>query len=156
MNNINLWLWVFFSAIIQLALMPFFSVGGITADLFLICVVFLSVEINHPIAFGIVLFCALLRDVMGIGVIGISCLVYPILFFVLNGIRHSLVINTGRLFSLIVLLISLGASLLERFFAGILGFRIINLTYFTVSFFQALYTALLTELFMQFTKKFRH
>jgi rod shape-determining protein MreD len=152
----NLILLILFIALLEATVLHNFRVFQAKPDLFLICVVLVSLYFEVEYALVISLLCGGLKDMFGVGLFGLSTFLFPVISFLIMKISRKLVLNDTPVLCAAVFIVSFFYCILSRIILTYLGTAIPFWTFWRISVLDSLYTAAIFPLAFKLIKKTIH
>jgi rod shape-determining protein MreD len=152
----SLILLILFFALLQVSVLHYFRLFGVKPDLFLICVVVVSLYFEVEYALLISFLCGVLKDIFSISPFGLNTFLLPVISFLVMKISRKLALDNTPVICAAVFLLAVLYDILSRIALGYLGTVVPFWAFLRITLLESLYTAAIFPLTFKLFKRVVH
>jgi len=145
--------WIFLLVIVifsifEITILDYFKVFGVKPDLFLICVVMVSIIFVFELRWALFLsiFAGVLKDTFSLNVFGINTLLFPLWSLLIIKLSKNILIENNFIYAALVFIIVIFHDIVTRLINLTLGNFIPLIIFLRITLIESLYTALIFPL----------
>jgi len=153
MKNRIFFIYVLIFSLLQVTFVDYIKIFGAKPDLFAVAVVIAAIYFAPRWALAISLFAGILKDTFSIDAFGINTLLLPILCFLVMRLSKEVTLDNIVASGIVTFVVIIVYALLSRLISMYSNNQIPFLAFLRISFFEALYTALIFPLIFRITRK---
>ncbi len=145
-----------FFTLLQVGLLQNLRVFGVKPDLFLVCVVVVSLYFDVEYALIFSFLCGILKDTFSIYGFGLNTFFLPVLSFLVMKLSRKVALDNTPVLCAGVFLITIFYDIIIRIISGYLGAVIPFWAFLRISLLESLYTALIFPIAFRLIKRAAH